>query len=67
MKESYYEEDYENDVRKRSETADFLAVSCFVLILLSVFDVFPIKAESWYLLVILAVIAIVQWAVIILC
>lgn len=44
----------------------FLAVSFFVLILLSVFKVYSIKAESWYLLAILSAIAIVQWAVIIL-
>ncbi len=43
----------------------FLAVSFFVLILLSVFKVYSIKAESWYLLAILSAIAIVQWAVII--
>ncbi|PWM51906.1 MAG: hypothetical protein DBX39_01120, partial [Bacillota bacterium] len=43
----------------------FLAVSFFVLILLSVFKVYSIKAGSWYLLAILSAIAIVQWAVII--
>lgn len=39
----------------------FIAVSCFVLFLLSVFEVLKVQSATWYLILLLAVLAAAQW------
>ena len=39
----------------------FVAVGCFILFLLSVFEVYPVEAQTWYLIALLAAVAVVQW------
>lgn len=39
----------------------FAAVGCFILFLLSVFEVYPVEAQTWYLIALLAAVAVVQW------
>ena len=40
----------------------FIAISCFVLFLLSVFEVLEVQRATWYLILLLAVLTAVQWA-----
>lgn len=41
----------------------FIAVGCFILFLLSVFGVYTVQAQTWYLIAVLAGVTAVQWAV----
>ncbi len=39
----------------------FIIVSCFILFLLSVCNVFPVDASSWYLILLLSLVLVIQW------
>lgn len=43
----------------------FIAVACFVLFLLSVFEAFAVDKRSWYLIAILSGITLIEWACIV--